>query len=248
MLLVLGSFLTACEVIPSGQRDKVIFTPSDSTAIKRTSLLIEYSGWQCVNCPTAAEEAHRLKELYGEELVVVVMHPESNPNTRHNNKPALDYTCPEADSIYVMMGGTNTTPFPTGNVNLVKDAKGYFNDYDKWATLISQAYATPKPVLLTLEADYIDTNVRSIEFEGCAILTPHLGSSLPCVANLSLESPLISRSVCAIWVQRCQHIGVLRSKWRHVIDGSCHIVESAIRTEGHVLRTFSLRDDGQSFL
>ena len=162
MLLVLGSFLTACEVIPSGQRDKVIFTPSDSTAIKRTSLLIEYSGWQCVNCPTAAEEAHRLKELYGEELVVVVMHPESNPNTRHNNKPALDYTCPEADSIYVMMGGTNTTPFPTGNVNLVKDAKGYFNDYDKWATLISQAYATPKPVLLTLEADYIDTNVRFI--------------------------------------------------------------------------------------
>ena len=159
MLLVLGSFLTACEVIPSGQRDKVIFTPSDSTAIKRTSLLIEYSGWQCVNCPTAAEEAHRLKELYGEELVVVVMHPESNPNTRHNNKPALDYTCPEADSIYVMMGGTNTTPFPTGNVNLVKDAKGYFNDYDKWGTLISQAYASPKPILLTTEADMIDTNV-----------------------------------------------------------------------------------------
>ena len=159
LILVLGSFLTACEVIPSGEHDKVIFTPSDSTAIKRTSLLIEYSGWQCVNCPTAAEEAHRLKELYGEELVVVVMHPESNPNTRHNNKPALDYTCPEADSIYVIMGGTNTTPFPTGNVNLVKDAKGYFNDYDKWGTLISQAYANPKPVLLTLEADYIDTNV-----------------------------------------------------------------------------------------
>ena len=160
MLLVLGSFLTACEVIPSGQRDKVIFTPSDSTAIKRTSLLIEYSGWQCVNCPTAAEEAHRLKELYGEELVVVVMHPESKPNTRHNNKPALDYTCPEADSIYMMMGGTNTTPFPTGNVNMLKDnVEGYFCDYNKWGTLVSQAYANPKPVILSQEAYCIDTNV-----------------------------------------------------------------------------------------
>lgn len=159
MVLVTG-LLAACEVIPAGEHDKVIFTPADQTAIKRTSLLIEYSGWQCVNCPTAAEEAHRLKEQYGDNLVVVVMHPESNPNTRHNNKPALNYTCPEADSIYIMMGGTNTTPFPTGNVNLVKDAtQGYFYDYDKWGTLISQAYANPKPALLAAEATTIDTNV-----------------------------------------------------------------------------------------
>jgi hypothetical protein len=160
LLLVLGSLFTACEVIPEGEREDIIFTPTDPSAIKRTSLLIEYSGWQCVNCPTAAEEAHRLKEQYGENLVVVVMHPESNPNTRHNNKPQLNYTCPEADSIYIMMGGTNTTPFPTGNVNMVKDAStGYFNDYDKWGTLISQAYATPKPMLLKAEASAIDTNI-----------------------------------------------------------------------------------------
>ena len=159
MVLAVG-LLAACEVIGPGDRNKVIFTPTDPSAVKRTSLLIEYSGWQCVNCPTAAEEAHRLKELYGEELVVVVMHPESNPNTRHNNKPALNYTCPEADSIYIMMGGTNTTPFPTGNVNMVKDAtSGYFNDYDKWGTLISQAYAAPKPMLLKAEATAIDTNI-----------------------------------------------------------------------------------------
>lgn len=164
LLLVLGSLLTACEVIPAGEREEVIFTPTDPSAVKRTSLLIEYSGWQCVNCPTAAEEAHHLKEQYGENLVVVVMHPESNPNTRHNNKPALNYTCPEADSIYMMMGGTNTTPFPTGNVNLVKDVtKGYFNDFDKWATNISQAYSTPKPVLIGQEvngtADSKDINI-----------------------------------------------------------------------------------------
>lgn len=153
LLLVLGSLLTACEVIPAGEREEIIFTPTDPNAVKRTSLLIEYSGWQCVNCPTAAEEAHHLKEQYGENLVVVVMHPESNPNTRHNNKPALDYTCPEADSIYTMMGGTNTTPFPTGSVNMLKnDTKGYFSDYDNWGTLISQAYATPKPVILSHDA------------------------------------------------------------------------------------------------
>ena len=163
MVLAVG-LLSACEVIPENEQLTEVFTPTDPSAVKRTSLLIEYSGWQCVNCPTAAEEAHYLKEQYGENLVVVVMHPESNPNTRHNNKPALNYTCPEADSIYIMMGGTNTTPFPTGNVNMVKDAtKGYFNDYDNWATLISQAYAAPKPVLLSQDATCIDTNLVSLE-------------------------------------------------------------------------------------
>lgn len=151
MVLAVGLF-SACEVIPENEQITEVFTPTDPSAIKRTSVLIEYSGWQCVNCPTAAEEAHHLKEQYGENLVVVVMHPESNPNTRHNNKPQLNYTCPEADSLYIMMGGTNTTPFPTGNVNMVKDAtKGYFNDYDKWATLVSQAYSTPKPVIIGQE-------------------------------------------------------------------------------------------------
>ena len=158
-IVLAAVLLAACEVIPAGEREEVIFTPTDPSAVVRTSLLIEYSGWQCVNCPTAAEEAHRLQELYGENLVVVVMHPESNPNTRHNNKPALNYTCPEADSIYIMMGGTNTTPFPTGNVNMVKEpTKGYFNDYDQWATLVSQAYAAPKPMLLSVEANgYADS-------------------------------------------------------------------------------------------
>ena len=163
---VLLLLFSACEVIPGGERDQVIFTPSDPNAVKRTSLLVEYSGWQCVNCPTAAEEAHRLKELYGEQLVVVVMHPESNPNTGYTSasgkvdESVKGYICPEADSIYLMMGGTKETPFPTGNVNMVKDeTSGYFKDWQDWATLVSQAYSTPKPVLLSNEAYCIDTNV-----------------------------------------------------------------------------------------
>lgn len=151
MVLTVG-MLAACEVIGPDDRVDEIFTPTDPSAVKRTTLLLEYSGWQCVNCPTAAEEAHRLKEQYGEELVVVVLHPASNPNTRYGSNQAINYTCPEADSLYLMMGGTNITPFPTGNVNMIKnDAQSYFTDYDKWGTLVSQAYSTPKPVIISQE-------------------------------------------------------------------------------------------------
>ena len=163
MVLAVG-LLAACEVIPENEQIKKVFTPTDPSAVKRTSLLIEYSGWQCVNCPTAAEEAHHLKEQYGENLVVVVMHPESNPNTRHNNKPALNYTCPEADSIYIMMGGTKETAFPTGNINLLKnDSKSYFTEYSTWGKYISQAYSNPQPVVINQEvkgtADSKDINI-----------------------------------------------------------------------------------------
>lgn len=162
MMVVAVAMLTACEVIPEDERDFEVFIPKDTTTndstqttpviVKRSSLLIEYSGWMCVNCPTAAEVAHQLKEQYGEQLVVVVMHPESNPNTRHNDKPALNYTCPEADSIYIMMGGTSTTAFPTGNINLFKhDTKSYFTDYSMWGKYISQAYSNPKPVIINQE-------------------------------------------------------------------------------------------------
>lgn len=158
MLLLLGSLLTACEVIAPEDRNKEIFTPTDPSAVKRTSLLIEYSGWRCMNCPIAADAAHNLQEQYGEQLVVVVMHPESNPNTRYtNNKGKVDesvkqYICPEADSIYVKMGGTATTEFPRGNVNMVKDeTNGYFYQWQEWATQVSQAYANPQPMLLALE-------------------------------------------------------------------------------------------------
>lgn len=174
MMVVAVAMLTACEVIPEDERDFEVFIPKDTTTndstqttpviVKRSSLLIEYSGWMCVNCPTAAEVAHQLKEQYGEQLVVVVMHPESNPNTRHNNKPALNYTCPEADSIYIMMGGTSTTAFPTGNINLFKhDTKSYFTDYSMWGKYISQAYSNPKPVIINQEvkgtADSKDINI-----------------------------------------------------------------------------------------
>ena len=168
MMVMAVAMLTACEVIPEDERDFEVFIPKDTTTndstqttpviVKRSSLLIEYSGWMCVNCPTAAEVAHQLKEQYGEQLVVVVMHPESNPNTRYTgatgkvDESVKRYICPESDSIYIMMGGSNATEFPTGNINMVKDeTKGYFQSFDKWATLVSQAYENPKPVLLSQE-------------------------------------------------------------------------------------------------
>ena len=72
--------LTSCETIPEGERLIEIPLPEDTTG--GANLLIEYTGFRCVNCPKASEAAQALKEMYGERLLVVSMHPESNPFTQ----------------------------------------------------------------------------------------------------------------------------------------------------------------------
>ena len=141
--ILIGFFsilLSACQVIPTDEQIVEVFTPADTAQYRRTSLLIEFSGWRCMNCPNAAAVAHELKEQYAEELVVVVMHPETNPNTRYGSNQAVNFTCPEADSVYIHMGGTNATPFPTGNINFQLQDNAYFSSSDTWATQVSQYY------------------------------------------------------------------------------------------------------------
>ena len=62
LLLVLGSLLTACEVIP--KEDRLI--PVEMEETNRTTLIVEFSGLQCNNCPNAATMAHDLQEYYGD--------------------------------------------------------------------------------------------------------------------------------------------------------------------------------------
>lgn len=126
--------LTGCEVI--GENERLIEVPVVADSERRI-VLVEFTGFRCVNCPKAAEEAETLKELYGDMLITVSMHPASNPFTQG----AYDYTCEAADVYYQYMGGTATTPFPKGNVNFRDDGKGYLHDYPEWPTLVAEETA-----------------------------------------------------------------------------------------------------------
>jgi hypothetical protein len=176
LLLVLGSMLTACQVIPQGEQILESFTPADTSQIKRASLLIEYSGWRCMNCPNAAAVAHDLQEQYGEQLVVVVMHPATNPNTRYGNNQAVNYTCPEADSVYLKMGGTNATPFPTGNINFQQQDNSYFTGSDTWATQMSRYYVS-SPIIMSQTVTH-ENNTVDIELYLCNMGSSTLNATL----------------------------------------------------------------------
>ena len=75
------ALFVACDVIPEEDRLEVVpLEPSE-----RNVLLLEFTGWKCVNCPSAAVVAHTLVEALGENIVVVAMHPKGHGFTAPEN-------------------------------------------------------------------------------------------------------------------------------------------------------------------
>ena len=144
--------LTGCEVI--GESERLIEVPIAVDSDGRRHVLVDYTGFRCVNCPKAAEAAATLQEIYGEQLIVVSMHPASNPFTQG----AYDYTCEAADVYYRYMGGTATTPFPTGNVDFLPGEQNYLHDYPEWPTLMAQEMSKTADVYMSTQTSFDDSN------------------------------------------------------------------------------------------
>ena len=153
MLLSIG-LLTACEVIPEGDR----LIPLETEATNRKTLLIEFSGVNCNNCPLAAEEGHKLQQIYAGKLVIVEMHPASNKLTNGGKK--YDYTCPEADEYYKSWG---LSILPAGVVNMAPTNGSYYVPYQEWGTAYKVSAGTISPVEIEQNVEIDDHKNLLIE-------------------------------------------------------------------------------------
>lgn len=145
----------ACEVIPADQQ----MIPVEMGETNRTTLIVEFSGLKCNNCPLAAEEAHNLLDIYGNKLVVVEMHPASNSLTNGGKK--WDYTCPAADEYYKHW---NITSLPYGVVNMSQPEA-----YQSWGAAYQKSAKMISPVELQPNIQIDSTNTLNIDIQICNI-------------------------------------------------------------------------------
>ena len=124
--------LVACEQMDEPTREL------NPIRLGRTCLLIDFSGVRCPNCPDAAQIADELLEECGDNLIVVEMHPPSNPLT---NAPAFDYRCDEADVWYKRFGCDGSTPLPGGAINLGIMPDGSLYGRTSWRGVLASAFA-----------------------------------------------------------------------------------------------------------
>lgn len=149
--------LASCEVVREDERLLPLVVTNDTTG--RAQVLLEFTGFRCMNCPKAAAVADTLHQIYGDRLIEVSMHPASNPFTQ--GAAQYNYTCPDADTYYRYLGGNATTAFPTGNINLTTRGGSSLNDYHEWAAWLVQQMSEPTTVHIEARATY-DADARKV--------------------------------------------------------------------------------------
>lgn len=146
--------LCSCQLIK--EEDRLIPLPQPEKSAARTHVLIEYTGFLCVNCPTASETAQDLLQVYDSQLIVVAMHPASSPFTQ--GATLYDYTCPAADVYFQFCGGDAQTPFPKGNIDLQAVDNNYLLDPSLWAAQLYRVSNDSTSVMLDLKAEMEPTS------------------------------------------------------------------------------------------
>lgn len=174
--------LVACEVIPENEQ----MIPIEMEQTNRTTLIVEFSAMACNNCPMAAETAHNLLAMYGENLVVVEMHPASNSLTAAR-KPEWDYTCPESDQYYLFFGNNTIAPLPNGVVNMTQTDGSYFVDYTSWGALYNQYSKQGSHIALT-HSVLLDSTNNAIQIQASIQNNWFEADSLQYIAWLTEDS------------------------------------------------------------
>ncbi|MBQ7632043.1 MAG: Omp28-related outer membrane protein [Paludibacteraceae bacterium] len=155
--IFIALLMCSCELIK--EEDRLIPLPQPEKSSARTHVLIEYTGFLCVNCPTASEIAQDLQQLYDSQLIVVAMHPASSPFTQ--GAAQFDYTCPAADTYFTLCGGNAQTAFPKGNIDLLPLDNNYLLDPSLWSAQMLRLSKDSTTVSIDLTAT-IDTLTRQV--------------------------------------------------------------------------------------
>jgi hypothetical protein len=110
---------SACDKIdsPYGQSGGGAPVPTDSVVKK--VLLEDFTGFYCTNCPDAHRIAQQLKDVYGERLIILAIHPNVLFATPNIWGPlyTYDFRNPTSTDLYDVLAPN--APIPIGCVNRV---------------------------------------------------------------------------------------------------------------------------------
>jgi hypothetical protein len=144
--------------------------PAPSAQPKAT-LIEEFSGVRCVNCPTGQLTAKSIAEKYPNRVNIVTVHPlnKFNALTRPFDKAigdevtsSYDFRTDPGAKILDMVGYGTTGSLPMGNINRRlfsgEDARNI--DYQKWSGYVDQEINLPTPVNIDLSAKNIGDEIE----------------------------------------------------------------------------------------
>jgi len=158
-LIILGLF-SCCE-LPDEYLEKQGTAKDDTTSVKKV-LIEDYTGFTCGNCPYAHQEAKRLHEEYGDNVIVMAVHASyyANPTNEHK----YDFrtaTATEWDKFF----GISSNGYPNGMIN----RRGFLESknilkYASWQQAVDEVLAEKPIVSLNLSAIYLKDSRQILAF------------------------------------------------------------------------------------
>ena len=201
-------FMNIQEVV-SDSCEAFIFTPVENP-IKKV-LLEDYTGHQCGNCPRAAEKAHELQEIYGEQLVVMSVHA-GFFSTTSNSYPTNFQT--EAGNEWDVNFGNSAAGNPNGHIDRVNYPNNHIYQYSQWGQIISEQLLNTPKASIQIHSEYNEhANLICVDTQSEILASIDHNLSLTVVL---LESGIISKQTdySALpnqYVEDYEHNHVLRT-------------------------------------
>jgi thiol-disulfide isomerase/thioredoxin len=199
----------ACDIVeepylvPVGTGNDTI--PGDEKV--RKVLLEDYTGQKCPNCPEAAEIAHALQEVYGEQLVLLTIHAGFYSVPDDSGDFTADYRTPEGDELNSYFGFPG---YPAGMVNRAEFSGSRILPKGSWEAAVEEQVSLDPQADIVITNNYNSVN-RELE---CILETEYLedldGTYNICV--FIIESGIVSPQLTSGGVNYTyEHNHVLRT-------------------------------------
>ncbi len=150
LLTVFGLLMGACDKIEEPYLVKTSGSGPEPTEKIRKVLLEEFTGHTCVNCPEATKLARDLKQVYGEQLVLLTIH--AGDLALPGNAPYdADYRTNAGTAIFNFYDPVGV---PTGLVNRKPYQGSTVLFKDGWEPAIQELIDLPPDVSVEIEYEY----------------------------------------------------------------------------------------------
>ncbi len=144
LIFVLQVFflMTSCDPVAADDR----YIELEKVTSERVVLLEEFTGQNCVNCPSAHRTIEALQEQYGESLISVSIHAGAFAIEEGKYESRFQtFKTPEGDTYADQW---NVTAFPCGIVN----RRSGIQMQDEWAASVYSEMQRPSSLAMSLEA------------------------------------------------------------------------------------------------
>ncbi len=126
----------------------------------RVVLVEEFSGALCPNCPQGTAELESLKELYGDQLIILTIHAGDFAFKFEDSK--YDFATTAGDELLDLLG--NPLGYPSGVVNRKPEGAqdGYQQFASRWSSSIANSIADSATIGIDQEISF-DADTRQLE-------------------------------------------------------------------------------------